>query len=131
VSLLSRLRRHKALRLGSFALMVAVSILAAAIVATLTIDLGPRVREYAEDIGSKQLKRPIHINRLEIHLLRGRVVVNIADVHFNACRGKGQCDRSPHYTGANDHCRSEHPAPPSAFHATATKANSVPRLHIG
>ena len=35
-------------RFGSFALMLTASILAAAIVATLTIDLGPRVREYAE-----------------------------------------------------------------------------------
>jgi hypothetical protein len=56
--------------------MLAASILAAAMVATLTIDLGPRVRGYAEEIGSKQLKRPIHIDRLEIHLLRGRVVVD-------------------------------------------------------
>ena len=76
MSLLSRLRGHKALRYVSFALTLATSILAAAIVATLTIDLGPRVREYAEQIGSKQLKRPIHINHLEIHLLRGRVVVD-------------------------------------------------------
>src|SRR5436190_6786908 len=56
--------------------MLAAAILAAAIVATLTIDLGPRVRGYAERIGSRQLERPIHINRLEIHLLRGRVVVD-------------------------------------------------------
>jgi hypothetical protein len=75
VNLLSRLRRHKALRLVGVGLMCLTAMLAAAIVATLTVDLGPRVRALAEDLGSKQLKRPIHIGHLGIHLLRGRVVV--------------------------------------------------------
>ena len=76
MTLFSRLRGHKALRYVGLAFTLATAMLAAAIVATLTIDLGPRVRGLAERLGSKQLKRPIHIGRLEIHLLRGRVVLD-------------------------------------------------------
>ncbi len=52
-----------------------LAILAAAIVSTLTVDLGPAVRARAEAEGSRYLERPIHIGRIGIHLLRGRVVV--------------------------------------------------------
>jgi hypothetical protein len=44
-------------------------------VSTLTIDLGPAVRAAAERAGSSRLKRPVHIGRLSIHLLRGRVLL--------------------------------------------------------
>ncbi len=53
----------------------ALAILAASIVSTLTVDLGPAVRARAELEGSRYLERPIHIGRIGIHLLRGRVLV--------------------------------------------------------
>ena len=57
-------------------LSIAAAILGAAIVASLTLDLGPAAREYAERAGSQQLERPVHIGRLSIHLLTGRFVVD-------------------------------------------------------
>ena len=56
-------------------LSAAAVILAVAIVGSLTVDLGPHVRELGERAGSKQIERPLHIGRLSIHLLTGRVVV--------------------------------------------------------
>jgi hypothetical protein len=53
-----------------------LAILAAAIVASLTIDLGPSVRLLGERQFSKQIKRPVHMGRLSIHLMRGSVVVD-------------------------------------------------------
>jgi hypothetical protein len=56
-------------------LKLTLAILAAAIVASLTIDLGPSLRLLGERQFSKQIKRPVHIGRLSIHVLRGSVVV--------------------------------------------------------
>jgi hypothetical protein len=70
-----RLREHVAYRGSGRVIKLAGAILAAAIVASLTIDLGPSFRALAERGGSAQLKRPIHIGRLSIHLLRGAFVV--------------------------------------------------------
>ncbi|MGE5246031.1 MAG: translocation/assembly module TamB domain-containing protein [Betaproteobacteria bacterium] len=75
MKLLTRLRSHRARRLAGIGLSIAAAILAAAIVSTLTIDLGPGLRALAEREGSLRLKRPIHIGRLSIHLARGRVIV--------------------------------------------------------
>ena len=63
-------RRYVKLTLSVLAACVAV-----AIVATLTIDLGPHVRELAERAGSEQIERRIHIGRLSLHVLTGRVIV--------------------------------------------------------
>jgi hypothetical protein len=71
----SRIRAHKAVRFLSFSLMFAIAILAAAVVSTLTIDLGPAARAFAEREGSKRLNRPVHVGRLSIHVLRGRVLL--------------------------------------------------------
>jgi hypothetical protein len=76
VNVFARLRRHKALRFAALALTIAVVILSAAIVSTLTIDLGPSLRELAEREGSKRLKRPMHIGSLTLRLFRGRVELN-------------------------------------------------------
>src|SRR5437870_613307 len=73
---LSQLRAHKGIRYAGLALALLLAMLAAAVVVSLTIDLGPHVRELAESRGSKQLKRPIHIGRLSIHVFRGRVEVD-------------------------------------------------------
>lgn len=56
-----------------FSLMVAL--LAAAVVATLTVDLGPYLRARAEREGSKRIERPLHLGALSVHLLTGRFVL--------------------------------------------------------
>jgi translocation-and-assembly-module (TAM) inner membrane subunit TamB-like protein len=75
VNVFKRLRGHKALRYLSLCLTIAVALLAAAIVASITIDLGPALRARAEDAGSKYIERPLHIGSLGIHLLTGKVLV--------------------------------------------------------
>jgi hypothetical protein len=75
VSIFTRLRRFTPVRLAGRTVTIAVALLAAAIVSSLTIDLGPAVRSWAERVASNQLKRPIHIGRLSIHVLSGRVIV--------------------------------------------------------
>ena len=64
-------RRRRILR----GLGVLVAVVAALIVSTLVIDLGPAVRKRAEDAGSKYLERPMHIGKLGIHLGYGAFVV--------------------------------------------------------
>src|SRR5512140_2878381 len=75
MNLLKRLREHPVLRYVSLALTVVVALLAASIVASITIDLGPAVRARAEDAGSKYIERPLHIGSLRIRLLTGSVLV--------------------------------------------------------
>jgi hypothetical protein len=86
VKLFTRLRKNKGLRYVSLALTVLVALLAAAIVASITVDLGPAARAAAEREGSKYIERPLHIGSLGIHLLSGRVRVEnltIDGVHAN------------------------------------------------
>src|SRR5687767_12302292 len=49
--------------------------LAVAIVATLTVDLGPGLRGLAEREGSKRVGRPMHIGRLGVRLFNGKFVL--------------------------------------------------------
>jgi len=49
--------------------------LAVAVVTSLTVDLGPVLRQRAETAGSNFLKHPMHIGRLGVHLWRGNFVV--------------------------------------------------------
>ena len=65
---LSALRAHKAIRFVGITLMIAAVLLSAAIVTSLTVDLGPSVRQ-----GSRLMKRDLHIGNLKIRLFRGRV----------------------------------------------------------
>ena len=67
--------RNNVLRYVSLALMLAIAILAATVVSTLTVDIGPYFRGLVESEGSKALKRPIHIGALKVHVLSGRVLV--------------------------------------------------------
>src|SRR5687768_16741459 len=55
--------------------MVVAAILAASIVASLTVDLGPVAKASAEREGSKYIERPMRIGRLSIHVLSGKYVV--------------------------------------------------------
>ncbi len=56
--------------------MVAVALLAAAFVTSVTVDLGPMLRARAEAAGSKQIDRPLHMGGLSIRLFDGRFVVH-------------------------------------------------------
>ena len=67
----TRPRVRKLARYISLCLMLMAVILAAAIVGTLTIDLGPAARRTAESEGAKYMERPMRIGRLSIHLLSG------------------------------------------------------------
>jgi hypothetical protein len=78
MTLAARLRnvfRHRAVRYTGVAFTVFVALVAAAIVATVTIDLGPLLRAKAEEQGAKRIERPLHIGRLSIHVATGRIVV--------------------------------------------------------
>ena len=72
---LTRLRTHTATRYTLRAAAITVVLLAATVVSTLTVDLGPAVKQLAEREGSRRIERPVRIGRLAIHLLRGRVVL--------------------------------------------------------
>jgi hypothetical protein len=55
--------------------VVVVSIVAAALVAALAIDVGPSLRTQAESRGSALIQRPLHIGSLSVNLLRGHVTI--------------------------------------------------------
>jgi cation transport ATPase len=84
VKVLQRFRNRTGVRYVSRVLAAAVAVLAAVIVLTLTIDLGPYARQYAERAGSDSLERPVHIGSLSIHVLSGRVLVD--DVRIDGVR---------------------------------------------
>ena len=48
---------------------------AAAFVSFVSVDLGPALRSRAEEAASTQIERPVHMDKLSIHLLTGRFVV--------------------------------------------------------
>ena len=68
----ARRRTHPVLRV----LGVLAAVIAAVLVATLTIDLGPALRARAETAGSKYLERPMHIGGLKVELLTGTFEVD-------------------------------------------------------
>ena len=75
MKLLKRLRRHALLRYLGVCLSLIVALLAAAIVSSVTVDLGPAVKGRAETEGSKYIERPMRIGSLKIRLLTGKVLV--------------------------------------------------------
>ena len=70
-----RLSGHPVLRFTTICLMVVVALVAASIVASVTVDLGPAVRARAESAGSDYIERPMHIGALKIRLFSGKVIV--------------------------------------------------------
>ena len=70
-----RVRSHFAFRFTRFGVVALAMLLAVAIVATLTIDLGPSLRVLAEREGSKRVGRPMHIGRLGVRLFNGKFVL--------------------------------------------------------
>ena len=75
MNIISRLRQHKAYHYVKVMLGVAAAILAVTAVMSVSVDLGPAVRERAEKLGQSQWKRPIHIGRLSIRLFNGHILV--------------------------------------------------------
>jgi TamB, inner membrane protein subunit of TAM complex len=75
VKFLKRLRGNRVIRYLSLAFTLLVALLAAAMVATLTVDLGPYAKRAAEREGSKYIERGLHLGTLSIHLLTGKVLV--------------------------------------------------------
>jgi hypothetical protein len=75
VNVLKRIRGNRIVRLVSLGLTILVALLAAAIVVSITVDLGPAARNAAETYGSKYIERPLRIGSLSIHLFTGKVVV--------------------------------------------------------
>jgi hypothetical protein len=78
--LIARARGHKVLKYVSLSLTILIAILAAAIVSTVTVDLGPAARGFAERAGSERLKRGVRIGGLQIHLATGHVVVRDIEI---------------------------------------------------
>jgi hypothetical protein len=64
-------RWHVGRRHGGRVLAVIVAIAAAAVMSSVTVDLGPTLRAQAELGASAYLKRPMHIGRLSVRLLAG------------------------------------------------------------
>ena len=56
-------------------LVLVAVIVAASVVTTVTVDLGPALRAQAEQAGSGQVGRPMHIGKLSIYLFLGRFLV--------------------------------------------------------
>src|SRR5688572_21115544 len=70
-----RIRSHFAFRFTKLGVAVLAVTLAVAIVATLTVDLGPRLRGLAEREGTKRVGRPMHIGRLGVHIFSGKFAI--------------------------------------------------------
>jgi hypothetical protein len=84
VKVLPKLRARKMLRLAGIALTIVVVMLASAIVSTLTVDLGPALRTYAEAGGSRLLGRTVRIGALKVRLAGGRM--ELSDVSIGGLR---------------------------------------------
>jgi hypothetical protein len=72
---LSRVRGSRIVRYFTFSVSMVAALLGAAIVSSVTVDLGPAARRYAEKAGTDYIERALHIGTLKIHLLTGRVLL--------------------------------------------------------
>ena len=68
-------RRERTWRYTRLSLVLLGALLAGVIVTTVTVDLGPALRVQAEQAGSRQIGRPVHIGKLSIYLFLGRFLV--------------------------------------------------------
>ena len=80
MNFLTRLRAHTISRVATAATAVVIALIAAALVAVVTIDLGPMAKPYAERRGSEYLERDLRIGSLTINLLKGRVIVRDLEI---------------------------------------------------
>jgi hypothetical protein len=67
--------RHPVVRAFALFLTLLVVVLAVALVTSLSVDLGPALRERAEKAGTDYLKRRLTIGRLSVRLLTGSFIV--------------------------------------------------------
>src|SRR5688572_25522532 len=65
----------KTYRYVRLTIMIAVAILAAAVVSTLTIDVGGLLEAQAERGASAYLKRPVQIGTMRLHVASGRFLM--------------------------------------------------------
>lgn len=63
------------LRYASLAVTILVVLVATALISTITIDLGPALRQQAEERGSKAIERRMHIGKLSVRLITGKFVI--------------------------------------------------------
>ncbi|HKT81882.1 MAG TPA: hypothetical protein VJP86_16755, partial [Vicinamibacterales bacterium] len=93
---LTRIRDHAATRYLGRSLMLTIAILAAIVVSTLTLDIGPIARPLAERYLSDQANRPVHIGGMRINLIQGALLgrVELNDV---TVEGRQPTDR-PFFT---------------------------------
>ena len=76
--------------------MIAVAILAAAIVSSLTVDIGPVARPAAERYLSDQMQRPVHIGGMTVNVLSGLLLGRVELEDFTI-EGRAPSDR-PFFT---------------------------------
>ena len=73
--IIDRIRGNRVLRYLSFSLTMLVALLAAAVVVSVTVDLGPSVRRSPSAKERSYIERGLHIGTLRIHLFTGKVLV--------------------------------------------------------
>ncbi len=76
----ARRHRHPLIRAGLLFLTVVVVLLAAAIVTSLSVDVGPALRARAAKAGSDYLERELKIGRLSVRLLTGSFIVEDLEI---------------------------------------------------
>ena len=79
-------REYKAYRYFRLTLSIAAAILAATIVSTLTVDLGPALRARAEQAASARLERGVRIGELHVHVFTGRFAILADDERVRVFR---------------------------------------------
>ena len=95
-TLYSRLRRHPVVWYASRGAMILAAVLAAAVVSSLTVDIGPVARPYAERFLAQQVQRPVHIGTMKIHVLSGLLLGQVEIGDFSI-EGRVPADR-PFFT---------------------------------
>ena len=82
VKILSTLRRHVAIRSAFWGLAIVVALLGAAVVSSLTLDVGPIFRPAIESYLSRLVQRPVRVGRMRINILSGLLLgrVQLEDV---------------------------------------------------
>jgi len=93
---ISKLRRYGAVWYLSRGSMILVGVLAAAVVSSLTIDIGPWARPYAERFISDQTQRPVHIGGMKVNLLAAFLLGRV-DLEEFVIEGRVGTDR-PFFT---------------------------------
>ena len=71
----SKRPRRLLTRYPRLVLLGLVAAVATAVVATVTVDLGPALRKHVERVGTELMGRPLHIGKLSVYLFRGQFLV--------------------------------------------------------